>query len=181
MCLASTVQSFSEYTCKLVNQYNFNLAATTAELKAFLIASSAIVLLVAVARVFFEMIQLVTKRLSYLTDWVNWVEVIQYVTTIIFVVVYNTDSFCVLDWQWQIGVISIFLGWINLILFISKLPGVGIYVLILVKISITFFKMLLLTMLLIVSFGIPFFMVFFDVNAIVSHCTLHTVYVELMM
>ncbi|XP_064387692.1 transient receptor potential cation channel subfamily A member 1 homolog [Halichondria panicea] len=142
--------------------------STTDELKAFIIASSAIVLLLALARFFFEIIQLYTKRLSYLTDWINWVEVIQYVTTIVFVVVYNTDNFCVLNWQWQIGVISIFLGWINLIVFFSKLPFVGIYVLILIKISITFFKMLLLTMLLIVSFGIPFFMVFFDANAIRS-------------
>ncbi len=156
--------------CKLVKHYIY-LAATTDELKAFIIASSAIVLLLALARFFFEIIQLYTKRLSYLTDWINWVEVIQYVTTIVFVVVYNTDNFCVLNWQWQIGVISIFLGWINLIVFFSKLPFVGIYVLILIKISITFFKMLLLTMLLIVSFGIPFFMVFFDANAIVSHCT----------
>ncbi|XP_064390866.1 transient receptor potential cation channel subfamily A member 1 homolog [Halichondria panicea] len=139
-----------------------NCPYTTAELKAFLIVSSAIVLLLAVARLFFETIQFITKRLSYLTDWINWVEVIQYVTTIIFVVVYSTDNFCVLNWQWQIGVISIFLGWINLI---SKLPFVGIYVL---KISMTTLKMLLLTMLLIMSFGIPFFMVFFDVNAIRS-------------
>ena len=145
--------------------YKISFADTTAELKAFLIVSSAIVLLLAVARLFFETIQFITKRLSYLTDWINWVEVIQYVTTIIFVVVYSTDNFCVLNWQWQIGVISIFLGWINLI---SKLPFVGIYVL---KISMTTLKMLLLTMLLIMSFGIPFFMVFFDVNAIVSHCT----------
>ena len=151
--------------------YKISFADTTAELKAFLIVSSAIVLLLAVARLFFETIQFITKRLSYLTDWINWVEIIQYVTTIIFVVVYSTDNFCVLNWQWQIGVISIFLGWINLILFVSKLPFVGIYVLIFIKISMTFLKMLLLTILLIVSFGIPFFMVFFDVNAIVSHCT----------
>ncbi len=146
----------------------FCFAATTSGLSAFLIVSSAIVLALAVGRFLFEIFQLCTKRLSYITDWVNWVELAQYVSTIIFVVVYNTECLCVLNWQWQFGVISIYLGWTNLILFVSKLPFVGIYVLILIKISITFVKMLILTMLLIVSFGIPFFMIFSDMNVVVS-------------
>ncbi len=152
------------------------LAATTPDLRAFLITSSVILLVLALVRFIFEIIQLINSRLSYILNWENWVEILQYVTTIIFVFVYNTDCLCVLDWQWQIGVISVFLGWINLILFVSKLPFVGIYVIILLKISFTFFKMLILTVLLIISFAIPFFMVFFDVNAVVSCTTLLCLY-----
>ena len=136
--------------------------------------SSVIVLLMGGSRLIFEIIQLIFQRLSYITDWVNWVESAQYICSIIFVVVYGTDCFCVIDWQWQVGVVAVFLGWINLILFVSKLPFVGIYVIILIKICVTFVELLVLTLLLIVAFGLPFYMTFFDLNALVSDPSLHT-------
>ena len=113
----------------------------------------------------------------------NWVECIQYICSIIFVVVYAMDSFCVMDWQWQVGVVAVFLGWINLILFVSKLPFVGIYVIILISISKTFARMLIVTILLIVAFGITFFMIFYDPEATVSDlsslCSVHNMYILL--
>ena len=107
-------------------------------------------------------------RWSYVTDWVNWMESVQYICSIVFVVVYDTDCFCVVNWQWQVGVVAVFWGWINLILFMSKLPFLGIYIIILIRISITFVKMLILTLLLIVAFGLTFFMVFLDADVMVS-------------
>ena len=62
--------------------------------------------------------------------------------------VFHVDCLCPLTWQWQIGVVAVFLGWIDLIVFISKFPFTGIYVLMLVKILYTFLRMLILSVLL---------------------------------
>ena len=141
----------------------------------FLITSSVIVMLFGFARLMFEIIQLISNPWSYVKDWINWVECVQYICSIIFVLVYGTDCFCVLNWQWQVGVVAVFLGWISLILFMSKLPFLGLYVIILIRISITFLKMLVLTLLLIVAFGLTFFMIFFDADVMVR--SMHAVVV----
>lgn len=138
----------------------------------FLYIAPAVVIFFALVRLLLELVQLVsqTKGLknSYLADWVNWMEIILYFCSIIFVWVYNTECHCVLDWQWQMGVVAVFLGWINLVVFISKFPLTGIYVLMFQKILYTFLKMLVLTLLLVTAFGLTFFMVFFDPIANVS-------------
>lgn len=131
-------------------------------------------LIVAITRILFEIVQFSTRRLSYIKSPENSLEMIQYICTVIFVWVYHNQCLCPLDWQWQVGVVALFLGWINLILFVSKLPYIGLYVLIFIKIFKTFVTMVVLTMLLILSFGLPFFMVFFDSGVVVSFmiCTM---------
>ena len=128
----------------------------------FLYFAPAVVILFAVCRLVLEFAQLIFLRLSYVTDWVNWMEIALFICSIIFVWVYNTECQCVLDWQWSFGVVAVFVGWINLLVFISKFPLTGIYVLMFVKILYTFLKMLILTLLLVIAFGLTFFMIFFD-------------------
>ena len=119
---------------------------------------------------------LIMSITSYLTEWVNWLnwmEIIIFLSSIIFVWVYNTECQCALNWQWQVGVIAVFLGWIDLIIFISKFPLTGVYVLMFTKILYTFLKMILLAFLLVIAFGLSFYMVFFDpaVNVSLKRCT----------
>ena len=137
-----------------------------------LFLASAVVILLALFRLVLEFAQLVIsikyRNLSYVKDWVNLMEIILSFFSIIFVFVYTNECLCVLDWQWQIGVIAVFLGWINLIVFISKLPLTGIYVLMFIKICFTFVKMLMFTFLLVLAFGLTFYMVLFDSAANVS-------------
>ena len=115
-----------------------------------------------------EMIQLVTQGLWYMRDWFNFVEVAQYTCTIIFVVIYQNQCFCVSVWQWQVGVAAVFLGWIVVVFYMVDLPFVGIYVLILIRICMTFFKFIILALLLIFTFGFTFHMIFYDRNVSVS-------------
>ena len=133
----------------------------------FLYLAPAIVILFALCRLLVELGQLISLKLSYVTDWVNWMEVTLFICSIIFVWVYTTNCQCVLRWQWQVGVVAMFLGWIDLIIFISKFPLTGIYVLMFIKILYTFLKMLVLTLLLVIAFGITFYMVLFDPAATV--------------
>ena len=141
----------------------------TAAIETQTLGLSFVVLVLALARLLFEVVQLVTQREAYLKDWVNWVEIVQYTCTVIFVAVYRNDCYCVLKWQWQVGVAAVFLGWMVMILFVTKLPWVGIYVIILFRICFTFLQFIGLILLLIVAFGLTFHMTFFDYGVMVSH------------
>jgi len=77
-------------------------------------------------------------------------------------VVYANDCYCVLNWQWQVGVAAVFLGWMVFVLFLSKFPYIGIYVVIFLKIFTSFVKMIVLTSILVFSFAIVFLMLFAD-------------------
>ena len=58
------------------------------------------------------------------------------------------------------GALAIFLGWLNLIVFISKFPGTGIYVVMFLDIFYTFLRLFFLSILLVIAFGLAFYMTF---------------------
>ena len=76
------------------------------------------------------------------------------------VAVVRTTYLCPHVWQWEIGVVVIFLAWINLIIVCAKFPNIGIYVIMFGKIWGTFLKVLLLSKLLVATFGLTFYMTF---------------------
>ena len=126
-----------------------------------------VVVFLSLFRLFLEGIQFITQRSRYILDWVNWMEIILFISSIIYVWVFHTDCLCPLTWQWQIGVVAVFLGWIDLIVFISKFPLTGIYVLMFVKILYTFLKMLIFSVLLVLAFGLTFYLTFTQPEIIV--------------
>lgn len=128
--------------------------------QSFIYLSAVVVIIASLCRLVLEGIQFVTQFSRYLSNWVNWMEIGLYVCSIIFVWVFHIDCLCPLTWQWQIGVVAVFFGWIDLIVFISKFPLTGIYVLIFVKILYTFLKVLILSILLVVAFGLTFYLAF---------------------
>ena len=66
-------------------------------------------------------------------------------------------SYCFQRWQWNVGVVAIFLCWINLVLFIQKFPRFGIYVVMFKDIMKTFFQFFLVFVLFIVAFALAFY------------------------
>ena len=126
----------------------------------FIYISAIVVLIFCLCRLSLEGIQFKIQFPHYLLDWINWMEIILYLSSIIFVCVFGSDCLCPLTWQWQIGVVAVFLGWIDLIVFISKFPLTGIYILMFIKISLTFLKTLILSALLVFSFGLTFYLTF---------------------
>ena len=67
---------------------------------------------------------------------------------------------CVTNGQWQVGVLAVFLGWINMIKFIKLVPRLGVYVLMFQSVIYSFLKILLLAIFLIIAFGLAFYMLF---------------------
>lgn len=116
----------------------------------------------ALVRLLFELFELFSLRFKYLLDWVNYLETSLYALSIVFVFIFLEPCYCPREWQWQIGAFVVFLAWIDLVTRIQKLPLTGIYVLMFIDIFYSFWKMAFLSILLILSFAIPFFMLFND-------------------
>ena len=145
----------------------------------FLFTGAIIIIVLAGIRLLLEASQLVYQRISYLFDWVNWIEVSLYILSIIFVSVFRTTCLCPQVWQWQIGVMVIFLAWIDLIIICAKFPNIGLYVIMFGKILGTFLKVILLSILLVATFGLTFYMTFSEPQYQVSQiCS--TVYQQLV-
>ena len=82
------------------------------------------------------------------------------VLTIIFVSGFANDCWCAPPWQWQIGALAVFLAYILFILQLGGMPYFGVYIHMLVNIVITFVELVFLPFFLILSFAIPFYMLF---------------------
>ena len=97
---------------------------------------------------------------QYLTDFTNFLELLLYGSTLTFVSVFDTSCLCPTNYQWQFGILAVFLGWINLLLFVQKFPGIGIYIVMFLKICKTFLRTVVLLLLLLMAFGLAFYMAF---------------------
>ncbi|XP_019859938.1 PREDICTED: transient receptor potential cation channel subfamily A member 1 homolog [Amphimedon queenslandica] len=109
-----------------------------------------------------EVFQLFWFRKQYLLSFVNYFEVPLFIFTIIFASVRSDQCYCTRPWQWQFGVIAVFLSWMGLVFSIRKIPVVGIYVVMFITICENFIKVLILALLLILAFAVPFYMMFYD-------------------
>ena len=124
--------------------------------------TAVVVIFLAVVKLIFEAFQFIKLGLKYFIDWINYIEVILFSGSIVFAFIFATDCFCPTDFQWQIGAFCLFLGWIDLVIFLRKFPITGIYVVMFMNIFYIFLKMAFLAGLLILSFAFSFYMLFHD-------------------
>ena len=130
--------------------------------RTFLHGAAIIVIIFSVIRLFIEALQLLRRRHRYFLDWENWMELCLFIACIIFVSSgLQSGCLCPESWQWQLGALAMFIAWLVMLLFLKKLPLTGIYVVMFVDIFYTFMRMILLSILFVVSFGIAFYMLFF--------------------
>ena len=131
--------------------------------------AAAIILLCSSVRLCFEALQLIHDYYVYLKDWENWNQVILFVASIFFASgAYVQCCVCVENWLWQLGALSVFLAWFDLVLFMKKLPLFGVYVVMYLQIIYTFLRFAFLALLFIIAFGLSFYMLFVQDNSEVS-------------
>ena len=106
---------------------------------------------------------------SYIFNLETWIQISLYILSILFLSVFRTTCLCPQVWQWQVGVMAIFLAWFSVILRCAAFPSIGIYVIMFRKIFGTFLKVLLLAMLLVATFGLTFHMTFSEPQYQVSY------------
>ena len=124
--------------------------------------AAVMVIITAVARLLVvECFQFVRTRYRYFLKIDNCIELLAYVSSIIFVSHFGTNCWCPTNWQWQLGAIAVFLAWINLILFLKRVPLLGIYVLMFNAILQSFLKFALIAFLFVVAFCIAFYMILY--------------------
>lgn len=98
---------------------------------------------------------------AYWLDWTNYIEIVLYSFSIGFVIVFD-DCYCPTSAQWQIGTVTVFFAWIDLLMFLYKLPKIGIYVGMMLQITQRFLNVVIIAVLLSLAFGFAFYMAFFE-------------------
>ena len=130
--------------------------------QSFLRVFATIGIISTVIRLLLEGVQLLRNHFYYFLDLENWLEVCLFIGSIIFMISgLQSRCFCPTSWQWQLGAMVVFIAWLNMVLFLKKLYLTGIYVVMFVDILYTFMKMILLSVLFVISFGLAFYMLFF--------------------
>ena len=85
--------------------------------------AAVMVIITAVSRlILMELVQCVIAHCRYFWKIENYIEVLAYISSIIFVIHFGTNCWCPTNLQWQLGAIGVFLAWINLILFLKRVP-----------------------------------------------------------
>ena len=141
--------------------------------QAFLRFAAVVLLGFCIVRIILETLQLINRKLQYLTEPENYMEILLIGCTTIFALAGHIEScFCVPNFVWQIGALALFLGWIDLVLFLKKLPLTGIPINMLQNVVYTFLKLIYLPTILIISFALPFYMLFARVSITCSYVCL---------
>ena len=126
-------------------------------------------------RLLLEFCQFFRQGYRYFLKYENYIEVVAYISAIIFVSHFGSNCWCPTNWQWQLGAIAVFLAWINLILFLKRVPLLGIYVLMFNAILQSFLKFALIAFLFVVAFCIAFYMILYKaVSVVVVYYRCHT-------
>ncbi|KAI6650877.1 Transient receptor potential cation channel [Oopsacas minuta] len=127
---------------------------------------AALIILFAIFRLLFESGQIIGDIKNYFTSLDNYIEWFIYIGAIVFVsdVFSNRQESGACGYQrsyiWELGAFVVLLAWFNLAVFLRKLPLLGIYILMLLHVIVTFFRIMLLGLIFIIGFSVSFYMVF---------------------
>ena len=140
---------------------------------------AAIVLVTAVIQLVMEIIRWCFSGREYFRSLQNYIEIILFPFSIVYVFVFTDACGCPKDWQWQIGLFVVFAAWMNLIIIASEFPKTGTYVIIFKEIFLTFLELLLsFGIILILAYTVILFMMFYSPTAMVR-CNYYYTYVGL--
>jgi len=127
----------------------------------FLSVATVFLIISSCAHLALEGLQVFNRKLQYLKDWQNYLEISLSISTISFVLSVRLNGcYCPNASQWQLGCVIIFVGWIDLIILMKSIPFLAISVNMLISITQSFLKLAFLPVVLIISFGIPLYLLF---------------------
>ncbi|VDO06302.1 unnamed protein product [Haemonchus placei] len=120
-----------------------------------------IVISLAIAQLFKELFQLITRRYRYIS-FENALECFIYSSVIISLRDLSPCSETTgirMNWQWLLAAACAFSSWMNLLLLIRKLPRFGIYVVMFFDVLRTFSRFFIVFALFVIAFSIAFFVI----------------------
>ncbi|KAL5457261.1 hypothetical protein EMCRGX_G034508 [Ephydatia muelleri] len=90
----------------------------------FVHGAAVVIIIVASVLLLIKFFQLFSLRfIRYFKDLSSFIAPVLYLGAIIFSCTFNTPCLCIPDWQWQIGVITIFAGWISVLFYLRAHVG----------------------------------------------------------
>lgn len=94
----------------------------------FIKVAAVLIILFSITRLLLEILWLIRQVHLYFADFgiCTLVEVPLFVSAIVFAVVFDRECLCPRDWQWQVGIVAVFLVWIDLILYMRRMRILGI-------------------------------------------------------
>ena len=108
-----------------------------------------------------QVLQLIERKWKYFKDVDNYFQLALFSSTIIFIYGFDNEYWCANTWQWQIGALAVFLSWLNFIFILKYMPyGIAGPINMFLSICVTFLRLILLPILLLLAFGVPHYMVF---------------------
>jgi len=117
-----------------------------------------ILIVLSVIGIIIEVVQLVTKRHRYFLNIHSYAEVTVYTIVLFFIQVDESDCWCNGELMWQLGAVGCVLAWLNLVYILKRLPFTAIPINMMLNILVTFCSVILLPILLIATFAVPFYM-----------------------
>ena len=105
-----------------------------------------------------ELFQVMIQRGRYFLKGNNYLEWTLYISTMVFMLDFLIDKDAItFNQKWNAGAISVFLTWINLLLFLTRFPYFGVYVEMFVEVFGTVLRVLIVFGIFIVAFSLSFF------------------------
>ena len=117
-----------------------------------------VLLILSIAGMLIELVQLLYQKLHYFQNWHNYMELTLYVIVLLFIQVDPDECWCASRTLWQLGVVGCVLAWLNLVYILKRLPFTAIPINMMINVLSTFLSIVLLPILLIVTFALPFYM-----------------------
>ena len=128
--------------------------------RTFLDVISKMLCILCIIGVLVEAIQFKMSCWRYFKNSDNYFQLALYLSIIIFIRGFDNECWCSTPWQWQIGAFAVFFSWINFIFVLKYMPYTAVPINMFLSICWTFLKLIFLPIVLILAFGIPFYMVF---------------------
>ena len=99
----------------------------------------------------------------------NYLSLPVHILSIIFASAVANHCYCASNFQWQIGISAVILAWVDLVLYFTQWPLLGVYIEMLWKITFRFFNALLIILVfLLFGFAVAFYMAFYEPHLDVS-------------
>ena len=128
---------------------------------AFLIAADVMIIIFSIIQLLLEFSQMWRRRIQYVLDLENWLEVLVFVLSIVFAIYHidrEDECFCPDRTTWTVGILAVFVGYMDLIFYLRRVPITGITISIMYNIFTTFLELVFIAALLIFAFALPFHM-----------------------
>lgn len=111
-----------------------------------------------------ELIQIYQQRLHYLVETVNLISWVLYISALIMITPAFRPDGAINTIHYSAASIAVFLSWFRLLLFLQRFDQVGIYVVMFLEILQTLIKVLLVFSILIIAFGLAFYILLSKVS-----------------